>query len=87
MCSLKGRRDIKGHLELAPDKIHSCTKWLRVAQGVRRGIGGTSSPAALALLIPHGRKRLHHALVWPHILQLVPYQLRRYSSRFDCKHD
>ena len=86
MASLASRsatgKGMKAHLELGSDKVHSGTERLRVPQGVRRGVRGTGPPAALALLLPHGRKRLHHALVRPHILQLVTHQLQLIPAHF-----
>lgn len=64
------------HLELGSDKVHSGAEGLGVAQGVGRGVWGPGAPAALALLVPHGHKGLHHALAGAHLLQLVPHQLR-----------
>lgn len=63
------------YLELCPDGVHSGAERVGVPWGVRWWRGRTGAPTALPLLIPHGRKRLHHAFVRSHILQLVSHQL------------
>ena len=73
------RQDRQGraaeHLELLSDEVHGGAQGLGVARGVGRGVRRPGAAAALALLVPHGRQGLHHALVRPHLLQLVAHQL------------
>lgn len=69
------QRQQESRLELRADGVHGGAERAGVARGVRRGRGGPGPPAARALLVPHRRQRLDHALVGAHRLQLLAHQL------------
>ncbi len=67
------------NLEFCPNGVHSGAEGLGVPRWIWWWRGRTSAPTALPLLVPHGRKGLHHALIRPNMFQLVPHQLHRTS--------